>query len=119
MTQRKHRKRPLATLESIRAMVRRIVRAYKPERIVLFGSYARGNPTADSDVDLLVILRTRRETAEVAAEVEGIADPPFPVDILVSTPEDMKRRLAEGECFMTEIIERGKVLHEARHARVG
>lgn len=83
---------------------------------MLFGSYAYGRPTPDSDVDLLVVLRTRREPAEVAADIVCAANPDFPVDVIVKTPSEVEWRLAERECFLTEIWRKGRVLYETRHA---
>lgn len=109
-------RRALVPRSRIRSMAREIGRRFRPERIVLFGSYAYGRPTADSDVDLLVILRTRREPADVAAEIVCAANPKFPVDLIVKTPSEVDWRLAERESFLTEIWRRGQVLYEARHA---
>lgn len=104
---------------AIRILARNLGHRFKAEKVILFGSHAWGQPTPDSDVDLLVILKTRRNTADLAADMALALRPPFPVDIIVKTPAEMRWRLSERDCFMREIIERGKVLHEARHARVG
>ena len=100
-------------------MARRIGQEFGAEKVVLFGSYAYGRPTADSDVDLLVVLRTRRDPVEVATDIACAANPRFPLDLLVKTPQEVKWRLSERDSFMTEVWERGQVLYEARHARVG
>lgn len=106
-------------LGAIRKLAREIGTRYRPEKVILFGSYAHGRPGRDSDVDLLVILRTRRDPAEVSAEIACALRPPFPLDLLVRTPAEVRWRLAEGDCFLCEVVGKGKVVYEARHARVG
>jgi predicted nucleotidyltransferase len=94
-------------------MVQRIVAELDPEKIVLFGSYAYGAPTADSDVDLLIILETDAPRKERSWLVSRLLIPrPFPVDILVKTPQEIEQALAGGDFFIQEIMARGKVLYE-------
>ena len=93
--------------------VQKIVQALHPERILLFGSFAYGNPTPDSDVDLLVIMETDAPSKERSWAVSRLLIPrSFPVDILVKTPEEIKNALAGGDFFVQEIITHGKVLYE-------
>ena len=93
--------------------IRRIVEALHPEKIILFGSYARGNPTPDSDVDLLVIMETDLPITERYLSVSRLLVPrPFPVDILVKRPQEIQEALARGDFFIREIIEQGEVLYE-------
>jgi predicted nucleotidyltransferase len=95
--------------------VRRIARALRPHKIILFGSYAYGNPTPDSDVDLLVVMKTRASSAERSWAVSRLLIPrPFPVDILVKTPQEMTRALHGGNFFINEIVSQGWVLYEQR-----
>jgi predicted nucleotidyltransferase len=74
-------------------MVRRIVARFDPERIILFGSAARGEAGLDSDVDLLVVMRVEGSRREKAVQI-GVAvnDIPVPKDIVVTTPEDFEWR---------------------------
>ena len=74
-------------------MVRRIVARFDPERIILFGSAARGEAGPDSDVDLLVVMRVEGSRREKAVQI-GVAvnDIPVPKDIVVTTPEDFEWR---------------------------
>src|SRR6266436_9634507 len=95
----------------IRRFARQVAERFQPEKIVLFGSYAYGTPHADSDVDILVIMPARNQLDQ-AVRIELACDPPFPLDILVRTPKNMKWRLEEGDSFLTEIVTRGKVLYE-------
>ena len=95
-----------------------IAREFQPEKIILFGSYAYGEPTPDSDVDLLVVMRHEENPARKAAEIEIKLRTGFPLDLIVRTPDAMRERVAIGDCFMREIIERGQLLHEGRDAKV-
>jgi len=99
----------------IHELSERIAREFEPERIILFGSYACGNPTEDSDVDLLVIMPFEGKGAEKAVEIRLKVRPRFPVDFIVRTPEMVRERLDMGDFFMREIMDEGKVLYEADH----
>ncbi len=110
---------PVVDMNSIHALIERIIQTYHPERIVLFGSYAYGTPTVDSDVDLLVVLPCEGKGARQAVEILNTVHPEFPVDLLVRTPEQVRQRLAWNDFFLREILEKGKILYEATHSRVG
>lgn len=93
--------------------VNRIALALKPEKIILFGSYAYGHPTPDSDVDLLVIWDTKASSKDRYLSVSTLIVPrPFAVDILVRTPREIERSLKKGDFFIEEITTQGKVLYE-------
>lgn len=99
--------------ETLPKAIQRIVEELEPEKIVLFGSYAHGNPTPDSDVDLLVIMETSNPPHERFLAVSRLLRPrPFPVDILVKTPDEISRALEIGDFFICEILEQGQVLYE-------
>lgn len=101
--------------ETLPAAVERIVQELQPEKIILFGSYAYGTPSPGSDVDLLVIMETEESSKERSWAVSRLLIPrPFPVDILVRTPQEIQRALAKGDFFIREIIAQGRVLYE-RH----
>ena len=101
--------------ETLPQAVRRIARRLRPEKIILFGSYAYGKPTADSDVDLLVVMKTRMQRKDRSWAVPRLLIPrPFPVDIIVKTPGEIGRALAKGDFFIEEITTQGKVLYERR-----
>ena len=86
-----------------------------PEKIILFGSYAYGKPNPHSDVDLLVVLKTNASLKERNWLVSRLLLPrPFPVDILVRNPREIREALKSGDFFLQEIFTRGKVLYE-RH----
>jgi predicted nucleotidyltransferase len=101
--------------ETLPAAVERIARELQPEKIILFGSYAYGTPTPESDVDLLVIMETEAPSKERSWAVSRLLIPrPFPVDILVRTPQEIERSLGKGDFFVREIMTCGKVLYERR-----
>jgi predicted nucleotidyltransferase len=100
----------------IRKYANQVARQFRPNKIILFGSHAYGNPTEDSDVDLLVIMPFKGKGARKAAEILLATDPRFPIDLIVRTPEQIKTRLKLGDFFIREITQKGKVLYEAAHA---
>jgi predicted nucleotidyltransferase len=103
----------MVTHAKIVELSRRIARRFSPQRIVLFGSRARGRARRDSDVDLLVVMRFRGGSARKAAEILNTVEPEFPVDLLVRTPQELRWRLAQNDPFFGEIARRGRVLYEA------
>ncbi|HDN78975.1 MAG: nucleotidyltransferase domain-containing protein [Chloroflexi bacterium] len=101
------------TEELLQEIVNRMVEALHPEKIVLFGSWAYGTPTPDSDVDLLIVMETDASYVERYLAVSRLLRPrPFPVDIIVKTPEEISAALEGGDFFIREIITKGKVLYE-------
>ena len=99
--------------QEIRRVCAQIARLFKPERIVLFGSYAYGRPTADSDVDLLVVMPFDGKGFRKASEIRSRIDADFPLDLLVRTPREVNRRLTGGDFFLREITEKGELLYAA------
>jgi len=92
-----------------------IAREFRPRKIVVFGSYAYGHPTPDSDVDVMVIL-PHRKGSRPSLEIRRRISAGFPVDILVRAPTEIARRLREGDSFIKEIMSKGRVLYEASHS---
>src|SRR5436190_1154847 len=95
----------------IRAFAAAIARRFDPACIVLFGSHAYGAPIRDSDVDLLVVMPTRNPISQ-AVKIRWELPAPFALDLIVRTSEQLQRRLAEGDAFVSEIMTRGIILHE-------
>ena len=94
-------------------VTKRIVQAFDPQRIILFGSYAYGRPDPDSDMDLLIIMESDKRPAMRASQISRLLRPrPFPMDILVRTPDEIRHRLEIGDYFIREVLEQGKVLYE-------
>jgi predicted nucleotidyltransferase len=92
---------------------------FSPERIVLFGSYAYGTPTVDSDVDILVIMPYRGPSHHLAARIRLAVSAPFPMDLLVRSSPEIARRIKWNDFFLKEVIEKGLVLHASDDSRVG
>jgi predicted nucleotidyltransferase len=106
-----------STRKQIQIVARRIVENFHPERIILFGSYAYGKPTIDSDVDLLVVMEIDTRARQKQLEISRALSPhPFGMDILVCAPRELEYRIARGDFFLQEITTRGKVLYERIHA---
>jgi len=99
-------------MREIENKVEVIARKYRPEKIVLFGSYAKGKPSSASDVDLLVIMDTQRSNWDLAVEISLAVKHSFPMDIIVRTPQEIANRLALGDFFVQNIMAHGKVLYE-------
>ena len=96
----------------IRKISEKIVKNLSPEKVILFGSYAYGNVNFDSDVDLLIILDTKLKGAERQRLVSRLIRPrPFPVDIIVKTPEEIRESRNRVDPFLNEILEKGIVLY--------
>ncbi len=108
----------LVPMTAIRRFARAIAQRFRPERIILFGSYAWGEPTPDSDVDLLVIMPTRNQVEQAVRIDEAIGDRGFALDLIVRTPKNLAARLRWGDCFLQDIVVRGKVLYEKTHGAV-
>lgn len=99
--------------ETLPEAVARIVAELDPEKIILFGSYAYGNPTPDSDVDLLIIMESDQPRRERVVAVSLLLYPrTFPVDIFVRTPKEVSDALSNNNYFIREIFAKGKVLYE-------
>lgn len=102
--------------ETLPQAVERIVSVLKPEKIILFGSYAQGNPTHDSDVDLLVIMELHDDYKEKYRAISTLLYPrKFPVDIILKTPKEVEEAIKGGKdnsFFIREILKKGKVLYD-------
>ena len=105
-------------MSAIRRYARQVAERFRPDKIILFGSYAYGTPDADSDVDLLVVMPARNELDQ-AVRIRLAVDYQFPLDLIVRTPKNLAWRLAEGDSFLHEVLTRGKVLHEKTDAGMG
>ena len=103
----------MVTMDQIEEFARRIGDEFHADRVVLFGSYAHGSATDDSDVDLLVILPFTGKSVNQSVQIRLRLRPTFPVDLIVRTPEKVRERLAMGDDFMRETLQEGTVLYEA------
>ena len=102
----------MITREDIQATCDDIVREFAPLQVILFGSYAYGTPTEDSDVDLLVVMEIpESETRRQAGEIRQRIPRRFRMDLLVRSPEDIAYRVSYNDWFLREITEKGEVLY--------
>ncbi len=101
----------LVPMSAIRRYVRRIVGRFHPDKVILFGSYAYGRPTQESDVDLMVIMPARNELDQAVQICEEF-DQDFNLDLIVRTPKRVEQRLRWGDWFLRDVVYRGKVLYE-------
>jgi predicted nucleotidyltransferase len=100
------------TKKTIEKIVQEIVRACEPRLVILFGSYGRGNPKKDSDLDLFVVADLPGSSAERFRFVQrAITATGFGVDIVVRTPEQYAKAMAGRDWFVQEIVEQGKVMY--------
>lgn len=109
----------MTTFKAIQEFCDRVAAEFHPDKIILFGSHVWGTPREDSDVDLLVILPFQGKGVRKAVEIRNRVPAGFPLDLLVRSREQIHRRLALNDFFLREVVEKGKVLYEAPHARVG
>ncbi len=89
------------------------LQSYRPQRVILFGSFARGDDHGLSDVDLLIVKETDRPFVERIGEVLALCDTALPVEPLVYTPEELARLIKEGNPFIEQVLEEGKVVYES------
>jgi predicted nucleotidyltransferase len=90
-----------------------IVTKYRPEKIILFGSFAQGKIHEWSDLDLVIIKDTRKRFFQRLHEVHLMTSPKVGVNFIVYTPAEVKRMIEKEHYFITdEILGKGKVLYE-------
>lgn len=102
-----------AVQDAIAEMVRRIVSRFNPEKIILFGSHARGEAGPDSDVDLLVVMAVEGSKRRKATEIDGaLADRTIPLDLIVVTPEEFERARHQVGSVLRPASTEGLVLYD-------
>ena len=99
----------------VREVVQRVVQAARPDKIILFGSRARGSARPDSDFDLVVIKHSDepgyRRDASLYLALAGLN---APVDVMVYTPEEVREWSAVPQAFITTAVREGKVVYERK-----
>ena len=99
--------------EAIDEVASQIAEKFKPHKIILFGSYARGNPRPESDVDILVVMETNLKESQQSLEIRRYLNIFFGLDLILYTPEHLKERIEMGDYFVQDILSEGMVLYEA------
>ena len=105
----------MVSISQIEKFAQEIGHNFSPQQVVLFGSYAWGTTTIDSDVDLLVVMNHEGKGWKKATEIRQRIRPQFPLDLLVRTPQQIQERIILGDCFIKEICAKGRILYEAPH----
>jgi predicted nucleotidyltransferase len=96
----------------LKEVTQKVVQAFQPKNIILFGSYAYGKPTTDSDLDLLIVMESRDRPAERIRKISDLFDPrPLPMDFIVLTPGEMRRRISGFDPFLEEVLKKGQMLY--------
>lgn len=107
----------MVSMTDIKRYCDAIAAAFKPQRIILFGSHAQGQPDEDSDVDVLVVMpKSRPVRRDTAVKIRLKVHADFPVDMLVRGESEVERRVRERDLFMMQITREGRVMYEAVHA---
>ncbi|MDE0426976.1 MAG: HEPN domain-containing protein [Candidatus Poribacteria bacterium] len=102
----------MVTREDIQATCDDIVREFTPLQVILFGSYAYGTPTENSDVDILVVMDIpKSEFRNKAVEIRQRIPDRFSLDLLVRSPEEIASRVSYNDWFLREITEKGDFLY--------
>src|SRR6266511_6467361 len=104
--------RKLIPQKAIDEIVRQIVEKFQPEKIILFGSYARGNPRPESDVDMLVVMDTPLKDVRQAIEICQQIEYRFGLDLIVHKPKYLAERVKKGDWFLRDVLKEGKVLYD-------
>lgn len=100
---------------TIKKIAKKIIEGTKPEKIVLFGSYAQGNPSKSSDIDLLVIKNSNLRRDERDLEIRKyLKDIIFPLDIFVYSKNEVDKYKKIKGSFINKILKTGKVLYEQK-----
>ena len=98
----------------IAEVVEKIKTEYQPEKIILYGSYAYGKPTADSDIDLFIVKDTDKRRVDRFVEVARLTsewENRISISPMVYTPKEVTERLALGDDFVEEILNKGETLY--------
>lgn len=101
-------------LEETNLLVEKIANYCKPEKIILFGSAARGEKRTDTDIDLLIIKKSQKKRPfrikEIFEAIRGVKRN-YPLDAVVYTPDELERRLSLGDYFIKRVLHEGKLLY--------
>mgnify|MGYP006276618823 FL=1 len=102
---------PLVTAEALQAFTTRLVEHFAPQKVILFGSLARGEGRWDSDADLMVLMPFEGSHLHKIREIRKTCQATFPLDLLLWRPEEAAARYQQGDPFLREAMDHGQVLH--------
>lgn len=109
-------KRKRIPQKAINQVVKQIVEQFKPQKIILFGSYAHGKPRPESNVDMLVVMDTSLREVQQAIQICQQIEYRFGLDLIVHTPKHLAERLRRNDWFLRDILKEGKVVFETATA---
>ena len=111
---------PAVSMSEIQSLVDVIAEKFNPDKVILFGSYARGDSRSWSDVDLLVVMDTDKSFNDAAYEVrKTLPDRSYGLDLLVRPQAEIERRISINDWFLKEVVEEEKVLYARDNGGVG
>jgi len=103
----------MVQLKEIELIAKKIGMAIKAKKVILFGSYAKGTATEESDVDFLIIANSVLPRYKRSRELYKLFNPyPFPMDLLVYTPEEINKSLTYSVSFISNLLKEGKLIYE-------
>jgi len=103
----------MIAMRDIEKFSEQVGREFGAQKVILFGSYANGQPTEDSDVDILVITPHQGHSVDTSVAIRMQLRPQLPLDLIVRTQKKIQQRIAAGDDFLGSILKHGKVLYEA------
>ena len=106
----------MTSKKEIKGWVKLLAHQFHPEKIILFGSHAYGQPTADSDVDFLVIVSHVDTAIQKASEMRMALPMGVAIDVIVRSPEKVQERLRMNDFFIRDILQKGRILYAANNA---
>ncbi len=108
----KYDPRQLIPFDQIEAVAKRIAEKFPVEKILLFGSYAYGEPEEGSDVDLLVVMETDKRPIQHTLDIIRSLSPlRFSVDVIVRSEKEIQRRISQGDWMLRDAYEKGRLLY--------
>lgn len=103
--------------EKIEAYVRRIVEIFNPNIVILFGSFAAGDINEGSDIDIIVVADFKEGLLDRIKTLMELNTFGIPIEPIGYTPEEFEDMRARGNRFIMEVIEKGKILYQAKNAK--
>ncbi len=103
--------------QDLERLLKKLIAGYAPQRVFLFGSHVYGEPDQHSDLDLLIVKETTETPFQRRVKVGRIVQDRnrrTPIQPLVITPEELEERIYMGDPFLTEIVEKGEVIYDAK-----
>jgi len=108
----------MISIDKVKEKANFIVRNFNPDKIILFGSIANGMHDDNSDADILIIIKSEKSSFDIGVEISSSLKHDIPIDIIVKTPEEIKKRLEMGDYFYQNIFTEGITLYERNTERM-